>query len=482
MSTIALSSRPVATAPTPVAKDTSPPLGKGRLIAFSTIGMPLAAVEVPLGTYVPPLYASAFGFSLSTIGVIFLLARLWDAFIDPAIGLLSDRTRSRWGRRRPWIAIGAVIFAVGAVPVFLPPTWFGPLALSASLFVLYLGYSMIATPFAAWSGELSSAYHERTRVSTYLQALVSVGLLLALVLPSLLVKKLEGEPRLQLAAMGAMVFVLLAISVPLTLKALPEPSIPLGRQEPLRLWQTLRLVFAEGPLLRVLASNFSVRVAQGIRTALFVFFVSYYMGKPTWAPGLFLLQYVFGIFACPLWLAIGRRLGKERAAIAGELTQVTINLLLLLLTPSSVPLLLALTIAQGLAQSSGNLMLRSIVADVADHHRLKTDQDRLGLFFSVFSLSDKAGVAVAIGVALPLAAWLGFEPSHVNPPAVLEHVKYLFAIGPAIGHLLSAAIIFRFPIDESSHGEIRRKLAARDAAGLISDARRERWLVDLDNT
>lgn len=461
----------------PAAQEQPKRIGKGRLIAFSASGMPLAAVEVPLSTYVPPLYASAFGFSLATVGVIFLAARLWDAFIDPAIGILSDRTRSRWGRRKPWIAIGGVIFAAGAVPVFLPPVWFGPLGLSVALFVLYLGYSMIATPYAAWGGELSSAYHERTRITTYMQALTSMGLLLALVLPSLLVRELEGQPRAQLAAMGAMVFVLLAIGLPLGLRSLPEGPVPTGKQEPIRLAETLRLVFSEGPLLRVLASNFSVRLAQGVRTALFVFFVSYYMGKPHWAPALFLLQYIFGIFACPLWLAIGRRIGKERAAVAGELTQVTINLLLLLLTPSAVPLLLALTVAQGLAQGSGNLMLRAIVADVADYHRLKTGHDRIGLFFSVFSLSDKAGVAVAIGVVLPLAAWLGFDPSHANGPHVLEHLKWLFAAGPALGHIISAVLIFRFPIDEGSHGDIRRKLAARDAAGLVSDASRDRWIA-----
>jgi Na+/melibiose symporter-like transporter len=200
------------------------------------------------------------------------------------------------------------------------------------------------------------------------------------------------------------------------------------------------------------------------------------MGHPAWAPGLFLLQYVFGICACPIWLAIGRRIGKERAAVAGELTQVAINLGLVLLTPASVPLLLALTVAQGLAQGSGNLMLRAIVADVADHHRLKTGEDRIGLFFSVFSLSDKAGVAVAIGIALPLAAWLGFDPRQTNSPEVLNHLKLLFALGPAIGHVISAAVIFGFPIDERRHGEIRRQLAARDAAGLVSDASRDRWL------
>jgi Na+/melibiose symporter-like transporter len=456
-------------------------IGPRRLIAFSSITMPLAAVEVPLGTYVPPLYASAFGFSLATVGVVFLLARLWDAFIDPAIGLLSDRTRSRWGRRRPWIAVGGVLFAAGAVPVFLPPVWFGPVSLSIALFVLYFGYSMMATPYSAWGGELSGDYHERTRITTYAMALTSIGLLLALVLPSLLVTRLEGQPRLQLAAMGAMVFVLLAISLPLGLRALPEAPVPEGKQPPLRLWHTLRLVFSEGPLLRVLSSNFAVRLAQGVRTALFVFFVSHYMGHPAWAPGLFLLQYVFGICACPIWLAIGRRIGKERAAVAGELTQVAINLGLVLLTPASVPLLLALTVAQGLAQGSGNLMLRAIVADVADHHRLKTGEDRIGLFFSVFSLSDKAGVAIAIGIALPLAAWLGFDPRHTNSPEVLNHLKLLFALGPALGHVISAAVIFGFPIDERRHGEIRRQLAARDAAGLVSDASRDRWLSSDQN-
>ena len=465
----------------PLAAEPHHRITAGRLIAFASLGMPLAAVEVPLSTYVPPLYASAFGFNLATVGVIFLAARLWDALIDPAIGLLSDRTRSRFGRRRPWIAVGGVIFAVGAVPVFLPPVWFGPVALSAALFTLYLGYSMIATPFSAWGGELSAQYHERTRVATYQQVMTSLALLLALVLPSLLVHRFAGLPRLQLAAMGAMVLILLVPSLAIGLRALPEPEPGPPATGPIRLVQTLRLVLAERLLLRVLASNFAVRLGQGVRTALFVFFVSHYMGRPSWAPGLFLLQYIFGIAACPIWLAVGRRLGKERAAVAGELTQVAINLGLLLLAPNSIALLLGLTVAQGLAQGSGNLMLRSIVADVADQHRLWAEEDRIGLFYSVFALSDKAAFAVAVGVALPLVSWLGFDPRHANPPLVLAHLKWAFALGPALAHLLSAALIRGFPLNEQRHGEIRRALAARDAAGLFSDPARERWLADDDS-
>ena len=476
----------VAPAPGIAPSETTPAqkrIGAGRLIAFSSLGMPLAAVEVPLSTYVPPLYASAFGVNLATVGLIFLAARLWDALIDPGIGILSDRTRTRFGRRRPWIAVGGVIFGLAAVPVFLPLPSFGAVALSASLFTLYLGYSMIATPFSAWGGELSAQYHERTRVATYQQVLTALGLLLALVLPSLMIHRGAGQPRLQLAAMGALVLRLLVPSLVIGLTALPEPEAGPKVAGPIRIGQILRVLVGEKLLMRVLASNFAIRLGQGIRTAAFVFFISYFMGRPGWAPGLFLLQYIFGILACPIWLAIGRRLGKTRAAIAGELVQMAINLSLLALTHSSVGLLIGLTVAQGLAQGSGNLMLRAIVADVADHHKLWTDEDRIGLFYSVFSLSDKSAMAVAVGVALPLLAWLGFDPKHVNSPAVLDHLKLVFALGPALAHLLSALIIRGFPLDEERHTEIRRALAARDAAGLISDPRREQYLSGaLDDT
>ena len=465
----------------PAGAATQPQTPLRRLIGFSAMGMPLAAVEVPLTTYVPPLYAAAFGFDLATIGLIFLAARLWDAVTDPAIGILSDRTRSRWGRRRPWIATGAVIFAAGAVPVFFPPLWFGPLALTAALFALYLGYSMVATPYAAWGGELSALYHERTRVQTFGQITISIALLLALVLPSILAKRLAGQPRLELAAMGAMVFVLLALAIPLGLRALPEPPLPEGTLEPLRLRETFALLAKERLLLRVLASNGAVRLGQGIRTALFVFFVTFYMGRPAWAPALFLLQYLVGISAGPIWLAVARKLGKAHAAVVGELVQMVINLSLVLLTPDAVPLLIVLTVAQGLAQGSGNLMLRSIVADVADNHRLWTGHDRIGLFFSVFALSDKGAIALAVGIALPLVSWLGFNPSHANSHDALEHLKLVFALGPALSHLLSALIVRGFPLDEERHGEIRRALAARDAAGLISDSRRDQWLARADD-
>jgi glycoside/pentoside/hexuronide:cation symporter, GPH family len=95
----------------------------------------------------------------------------------------------------------------------------------------------------------------------------------------------------------------------------------------------------------------------------------------------------------------------------------------------------------------------------------------------VFALSDKAGLALAVGIALPLVGALGFAPGHANSAAALFHLKAVFALGPALAHLVSAALIRNFPLDETRHGEIRRALAARDAAGLASQVSHDRWLA-----
>src|SRR5687767_8095492 len=89
-----------------------------RLAAFSSIAVPIYAAQMPLSVYLPALYAQHYGLSLSVIGMIFLAERLWGAAADPLIGALSDRTRSRFGRRRPWIAAGGLIFGLSALFLF----------------------------------------------------------------------------------------------------------------------------------------------------------------------------------------------------------------------------------------------------------------------------------------------------------------------------------------------------------------------------
>jgi Na+/melibiose symporter-like transporter len=453
-------------------------LAAWRLAVFAALAIPLAGAGLPLAVYLPPYYAQELGLGLGAVGLIFMLSRVWDAATDPLVGVLSDRTRSRFGRRKPWIAAGAPLFTLSTAAIFAPGLFGverpGAAWLSVWLAVFYVGWTMIQIPVSAWAGQLAAQYHERSRVQTYFQVATAGGLLLVLVLPAVLDQLgaragLPADPGLKVAAMGGFI---LATFVPTLIAALAlvkEPPAP----PPSSVRSTLRrdlALAARDPLLRkVLTSDFAVTLGQLIRSSLFVFFVSAYMGRPDLAAGLFLLQFVFGVFAGPIWLRIGYRLGKHRAAIAGELVQVAINLALLFIVPSALPLLVGLTIAQGLAQGSGNLMLRSMVADIADKQRLESGEDRTGLLFSIFSLTGKAATAVAVGVALPLVGLLGFKPGAANSAEALLALKLVFALGPALAHLASAWLISGFSLDAASHADIRRQLDSRDAAAVPAE-------------
>jgi Na+/melibiose symporter-like transporter len=454
-----------STDPGPAAGKTAgeTPPATGRLIAFSTMAIPISAASVPLAVYLAPIYAQHYHLSLIALGTIFLLERLWGAIADPLIGVLSDHTRSRFGRRKPLIAAGGLLFALAGIALFFPSPGVTPLQLGIVLFAFYLGWSMIQIPFLAWSGELSRDYHQRTRIVTYQTVTGAIALLVVLVVPTIVDQLRPGDDALKLGAMGAVVILSVLPGTILTLRSFPELPAPATPSVRPPLATSLRLIARETLLLRVLASDFAVTVAQTIRAGLFVFFVSDVAALPRWASGMFLLQFVFGIAAGPIWMRVGYRLGKHRAAVTGELAQVAINLGLLLVAPGTLPLVIGLTIAQGLAQGSGNQMLRAIVADVADKHRLDTGIDRSALFFSVFSLAGKAGMAVAIGIALPLVGWLGFNPKGFNSPDALHGLQLVFALGPALAHIVAAWLVYNFPLDEDVHDRIRRELDARDA-------------------
>lgn len=431
-----------------------------QLVRFSAVAVPIAAASLPIGVYLPAIFARDFGLSLGVIGAIFLAGRLWDGLLDPVVGALSDRTRSRFGRRKPWIFGGGILFALASVLLFFPAGEVSALYLTLTLFFFYLGWTAVQIPFLAWSGEISGQYHERTRIATYQTVIGAGALVLTLLMPTIAAQIRPDDGKLQLALMGALVLASIPIALFFTLRAFPDEVPTEHRSAPFSIGRSLRAVFGNPLLLRVLASDFAVTLGQSIRGAVFVFFVSFYMGRPDWAAALFLFQFVFGIVAGPIWLRIGRRFGKHRTAVLGEVTQMLINLGLLLLTPDRFGLLLALTLAQGLAQGSGNLMLRAIVADVADKQRLETGEESTGLYYSVFTLAGKLAAAVAIGVALPLIAWFGFDPKAVNTPQALDGLLYVFALGPALAHALSALLVFGFPLDEQAHSEIRRQLDA----------------------
>ncbi|HKT85624.1 MAG TPA: MFS transporter [Novosphingobium sp.] len=437
-------------------------LDNWRLLRFSAMAVPIHAAAQPVVAFVPAILSRDYGVPLAGLGLVFLIGQVSNSLLAPIIGLLSDRTANRFGRRRPWIAGGGMLFIIGCAMLFFPPEGVGLAWVGTGVLLYYTGYSATLTTLLAWSGEISGDYHQRTRIASWFTLLTSGALVLTLLLPALADQWYPDNGPLRLTLFGALVLFTAVPGLLLTLTALPDRGPPVT-SEPFVLRKTLAAVFDNRLLLRVLAADAVVTAGQGVRTGLLLFIVTIYFQRPEWAAGLFLLQYAFGVFAGPIWQRIGLHLGKAGGAVTAELVQAAINFGLVFLTPDRFGLMIALAVAQGLSQGSGNLLLRSMVADVADLHRAGTGEDRVGLYYSVFSVSMKLGSALAFGVALPLVAIFGFDPQAAqNTPQALHALLLVFALGPALAHAAAAAIIAGFPLNAARHAEIRRQIKARE--------------------
>ncbi len=449
--------------------DPYPRLSALRLIAFSIAGLAIGGVQTAVVIYLPAFYAQRFAMPLSLVGTVFMICRLLNAFSDPVIGVLSDRTRTRFGQRKPWVLGGGVLLLFAIFAVYMPPDSANGLYLGIALFFLYLGNSAFSTPLYAWAGSLSPYYHERTRNQMYVQTIISLGLVTMIVIPLVYLQLGITDIDTRIASMGASNIIALVVGLPILAFWFRERPVPALKRH-LGFGPAFRLLATDRVVLRVIGSDFFVSLGQGFRGALLIFFIAGYMKLPPQAMLVIpLVQYGFGVFASPIWGWIGRRLGKNRTLIVAEVTQIVINLCLLLLQPGQYWALIALTLAQGLSQGSGNLMLRAIVSDVADQERLRTGKDHSGLLFSIFNVTINAAMALSVGIALPLVGLFGFRAGMPNTPAALSSLQWIIAVGPAIGHGLSAILMQRFPLTEARHAEIVKALTEQAAAAPTED-------------
>jgi glycoside/pentoside/hexuronide:cation symporter, GPH family len=439
------------------------PLSSRRLCAFALLGVATGGFNIPLHVFLPAYYTSTVGLPLQTVGLIFLIARLCSAIADPIVGWASDHTRTRYGRRKPWILLGGIVFLGASLAVFAPPSGAGPAWLALSLVLLCLGWTATSTPLYAWGGELSRDPRQRARIQAYIQTAASIGIFCILLLPAALDYLAHGSATLRIQAMGVFVAAVLAIGLPLIAWLFHEPPLPASTAVGSRGLRGARQLITDPVLWRIVASDFCVCLGQGARGAVFVFYVGQYMHL-AFASALLLLQYAFGILASPLWARVSYRLGRTRTLVTAEITQVAINLLLLLVTPSRLDLLIALIVAQGLAQGSGNLMLRAMIYDIADRHRALRGVETAGLLSSVFSVTTNAAMALSVGLAFTILARFGFRGAGPNEPQALAALTVFFAVGPALGHLASALLILGLPLRDNARALAAHEQPVPDAA------------------
>ena len=442
----------------PLAPDPSGRLNRTTLFAYGLPGLPLAALLLPLYVTLPAYYAVDLGIGFAAVGAVLLVARLWDVVTDPVIGAVSDRLRTRFGRRRPWLVAGAPLIMISAGFLFLPGQEASWTSLLFWTIALYLGATMITLPYTAWGAELSSDYNERSRIAGWREGLVVVGTLLAAGVPAAL-----GAGRgFSLEVIAWALWFVLPVCLLIALRFVPEPSLPMTTELDWR--RGIRTVWSNLPFRRLIAAYFLNGVANGLPATLFLLYVDLVLQAPTLS-GLFLFLYFFcGIAGIPLWLYLSRRWGKHRAWIVAMVWAAAIFAFVPLLGPGDEVWFLAVCVLTGISLGADLTLPASMQADVVDLDTLRSRRRRAGLFFALWGVATKLALALAVGIAFPLLDLAGLDAEQPNPDGSgLLTLAVLYSLLPAVMKLGAVALVVGYPITARRQQRIRRLIETRAA-------------------
>lgn len=447
---------------TPQTPGATPRRPNSVLAAFAASCLPYAALGLPVYVTLPEFYASHVGVPLATVSLIFLLVRLSDILIDPFLGALIDRTRTRFGRYRVWMAAGAPILMGSVAMLFFVAPGSGAAYLGLWLVVMYLGYSVSLLSQMAWAAVLSPDYDQRSRIYAWWQVANIVGVLAVLLIPA--VAQGQGYSYVEAVRMqGAFIVILLPIALAVTFRFTPEPA-HLTPPPHDGLMATLRLI-ARPVLRRLLLSDLLLGAGRGLIGVLFFYFFEHARGFERDQTSILLLVYfVAGLIGAPVWAGLATRVGKHVSLMIGSVYfAVSFAAATLLVPAGNFPAALVAIFAAGLAFGAADLLLRAMMADAADVIRLEDGADRTGLLFSILTATSKLGYAVSVG-AFAVLEWIGFDPTPgaTNTPEVILGLQWVFIAAPTVLLLISAVILRLYPLTPAAHAQVRTQLALRD--------------------
>ncbi len=432
------------------------------LASYSGVSVPMAAMGMPIAVYLPQFYAEGMGLDLLTVGMVFTVARFWDVFTDPIMGLAIDRFDTRWGRRKHWIAISIPILMVSVWMVFIPnPEHVSGLYLGFWMIMLYIGYTMLAIAHQSWGAELAVSYDDRSLLFGWREIFIIGGMTGVLAIPAGVELMGSSEHALKVASMGWFCLILFPITLLPTLLFVPDSRVATHMTVDWR--EAIRVVVANATLWRLLLADLGAGLGTAVSGALYIFMATYVMELPGHASIALLFYFVASFVAMPFWLRLAYRVGKDAAMKIALAYGVLVNLLLIpLAEPGNVLVLWTFTIFYGFAFGAAPTLLRSMMADITDADELVTGQKRAGLFFALLTTTNKLGAAAAVGVSFTiLEVAFAFVPGPGNTAAAIDGLLLTYTLGTAFGLAVGFIAMLGYPLTKAKHEEIREQLAAR---------------------
>lgn len=442
-------------------------LGVPALVVFGAISMPVSLLAIGMFMFVPRVYSSLGGISMGDAGLIILATRLWDFVTDPLVGWLSDKTRTRFGRRIPWIVVAWAPLTLAIYKLFLPPADAGAAYLAVWSFVLFASGTALFMPYTAMGAELSPAYHQRSRVFLYRHLFAVIGTLAAAFLFFVAERSGSFFPERDalrlIAVVGLLILPFPILATALMIREMPVPKLNADRDA--SDWREgVRAMLANGPYKRILTCYFVNGIANAFPVTLIFFYVKQVIERPDWTPIYLAVYFVAAIAGTPLWMYVARHAGKHVAWRYALMGAIAAFLFVPFLGSGDVYPFLVVALVAGVTLGADLAMPASMLADVVDGDILETGKRRTGIYYAVWAMAAKAAAAVVVGAALKVLDVVGFVPDMYNEAGALLVLSLMFGVCPIVFKLLALAAVWRYPLTVERQTALRTEILRRQSA------------------
>ena len=430
------------------------------------------------GAYLMIFYTDVFGLSAAVVGTMFLITRVWDSLFDPVVGIIADRTESRWGKFRPYLLCLSVPFGVFAVLTFYTPGMddTGKIVYAFITYsLMMMVYSAINVPYASLLGVMSPNPQDRNVLSTFRMMFAYIGSFLALLLFMPLVNAFTGGDTAQEVQqhgwlMAVVVFAVACSVLFLLCFAFTRERVKPVKEEKTPLRTDIRDLLSNRPWWILLGAGIASLVFNSIRDGATVYYFKYFVdetafgdvtigGVPFVLSGLYLAvgqaSNIIGVVAAA---PVANIIGKRQTFMWAMIIATVLSILFYFLDRNQLGMIFLLQILISICAGSVFPLLWSMYADCADYSELTTGNRATGLIFSSSSMSQKFGWAIGTAITGWLLAAFGFQANAVQNADTIQGIRMFLSLLPAVGTALSVIFIFFYPLTERKMQEVTNEL------------------------
>jgi GPH family glycoside/pentoside/hexuronide:cation symporter len=421
-----------------------------------------------IGVYFAMFLTDVVGLAPGVAAGAIFIGRTWDYFNDPFIGYLSDRTRTRWGRRRPFLLFGALPFAVVFTLLWWRPPFSSPVALAVYYAIAYLlfdtGATFVYMPYFALTPELTSDYDERTSLTTYRMFFSIAGSLVAFTVPLMIVGAFRPPNAMRVLLMGG-IFGLASALPLLGVFAGTREKKEYSTQEQPKAIASLRAAVKNRPFRLSLLIYLFTWMTMDLMQMIILYFVKHAMRQENRSDLLMGTIFVVAILSLPLWNFVARRFNKRVAYVVGVGFWAAMQMVIMTFGPATpLPIIIAVCALAGVGVGAAHVLPWSILPDAVEYDEWKTGARHEGTFYSLVTLAQKVASSVAVPLALLLLQVTGYVgTAETQPASAVRAIRII--TGPIPLALLTCGIVCAalYPLGREEFAKITAELAARRA-------------------